>query len=137
MLVIKNYIYPQYKKRMKLISRLTRYLNTCMSLQLHIQSNQDSLILAKNDDILAYFIYYEKKEYPLDNEDQDVEKDQKDLVSKSSDNESIRDGLPRRTPQDRLLGNDLSSSLRKVMFNEQEFLANIPLSNIKYNHLRS
>lgn len=40
------------------------------------------------------------------------------------------------TPQDRLFGIELSSSLRKVKFCEQEFAASILVSNIKYNHSR-
>lgn len=37
MLVIGNYIYPQYGKKIKLTSALIKHLNTCISLQLNIQ----------------------------------------------------------------------------------------------------
>ena len=63
---------------------------------------------------------------------QDIKRDHRDLVGKSSDTESrARVG---HTPQNRLLGSELSSSLREVKFSEQEFLTSTPVSNIKYDH---
>lgn len=59
---------------MKLVSRLIRYLNAYTSLLLHIQLNQNTLISAKDN---------EKEKYPQGNKKQDVEEDQKDLVSKN------------------------------------------------------
>ena len=68
-------------------------------------------------------------------EKQNIEKDYRNLGSKSLDTESYaRDGLAGRTPQAGLLGNKLSSSLREVRFSDQEFATNISVSNIKYNH---
>ena len=63
----KNYIYPKYEKRIKLTNELIRYLNVCISLQLYIQLNRDSLILAKDDNALDYFVHHKKKKYPLSN----------------------------------------------------------------------
>ena len=64
---------------------------------------------------------------------QDIEKDHRDLVDKSSDTGShVR---VERIPQDELLGNGSSSSLRDVRFGEQEFPAGTLVSNIKYDHL--
>ena len=39
-----------------------------------------------------------------------------------------------RTPQDGLLGIELSSSLREVRFSEREFSTSISVSAIKYDH---
>lgn len=47
-------------------------------------------MLAKNDFILDYFMYYDKEEYSLGNKVQDVQEDQEDLVGKSSNSKSIR-----------------------------------------------
>ena len=67
--------------------------------------------------------------------EQNIEKDYRNLGSKSFDTESrARDGLARDTPQAGLLGSKLSSSLRKVRFNDQEFVISTPISSIKYNH---
>lgn len=49
----------------------------------------------------------------------------------------IKNRLLERTPQDALLGNELSSSPREVRFSEQEFSTGITISNIKYHHLES
>lgn len=98
----KNYIYPQFGKRIKSISGLTRYLNACTSLPSRIQPDWDSPMLAENNDVSNYFIYHEEEEYPLGNEKQNVEEDQSALVGKCSDNENVRDILPGHTPQDGL-----------------------------------
>ncbi len=42
--------------------------------------------------------------------------------------------LPGRTPQAGLLGSESSLSLREVWFSDQEFTADTPVCNIKYNH---
>lgn len=86
MLDTKNYLYPQYKKRMKFASGLIRHLNACTDLLLCIQHNQNILILVGND---------KKEEYPQGNKPQVVEEDQKNSASKMSDNESVRDKLVR------------------------------------------
>lgn len=83
MLAIKNYTYPQCRKRTKLTSRLIKHLNACTSQLQGIQPNWNSLILVKNDNILEFFIYHKKNEYPLGNKAHNVEKDQRDLLGKS------------------------------------------------------
>lgn len=47
-----------------------------------------------------------------------MEKDQKDLVGKSSDNESVRNMLSRQILQDRFLTSELSSFSREIKFGE-------------------
>lgn len=49
MLDIRNYLDPQYEKRLKLASRLIRHLNTYKSLPLHIQPNQNTSMPAKDN----------------------------------------------------------------------------------------
>ncbi len=46
-----------------------------------------------------------------------------------------KDDLSGRTPQTGLLGSELSSSLKKIRFSDEEFAADTPVSNIKYYHL--
>ena len=70
----------------------------------------------------------------MGNKGQDIEEDQKDSVSKSSDNESIRDMLPRHTSQNGFLESELSSFLREIRFSKQEFPAGTPVSDIKYDY---
>ena len=71
------------------MGRLTRYMNACTSqiiqqvLLLHIQPEQD---MRKDDNALNNFVPYEDKESTL--EAQDLEKDHKDSVGKSSDTRS-------------------------------------------------
>ena len=68
-------------------------------------------------------------------EEQDIEKDQSNFVSKSLDiGSNTKDDLSEYIPQDRLLASESSSSLRKIRFTEQKFLAGKPVSNIKYHH---
>ena len=42
--------------------------------------------------------------------------------------------MSRCSPQNKLLGNELSSSVREIKFSKQKFPAGIPISNIKYYH---
>ena len=93
-------------------------MNACTSLLLYIQPNRNSLMLAKDNNTSDYFMYYKEEKYPLGNKKQDVEEDQKDLISKSLVNENVRDMLFERTSQDRLLGNELLSFLKEVKFSE-------------------
>lgn len=80
----------------------------------------------------------EKKEkYLRGNKRQDEKEDQKDLVGKSLDNESIRDRLPRCISQDGLFASQSISFLKEVRFSEQKFPAGSFVSNIKYNYRRS
>ena len=137
MLATKNYTYPQYGKKMKSTSGLTRHLNAYTSLPLHILPNRNSPMLAENDDASDYFMHQEEEEYPLGNKKQNVKKDYRDLVGESSDNKRVKKMLLGHTLQDRLLESELSSSLREMRFSEQEFPAYTPISDIKYNHLGS
>ena len=71
-------------------------------------------ILGKDDNLLDNFGPYEdNKSIP---EAQDIESDHKDLVGESSDTESH--AKIRRTPQNGLLGSELSSFPREVRFSE-------------------
>lgn len=45
--------------------------------------------------------------------------------------------LSGRTPQNRLLANELLFSSRLIWFSEKKFLAGKPISDIKYNYRRS
>lgn len=56
---------------MKLINRLTKYLNTYTSLLLCIHCNQNTLILAEDNNTFDYFIYYKGEEYLLGNKSLD------------------------------------------------------------------
>ena len=87
----------------------------------------------ENDNASDNFeVYEDEKSTP---EVQDIEKDYRDLVGKSSDTKSrTRVG---RTPEDGIFRSKLLSSLREIRFSEQEFPASILISNIKYDHLRS
>ena len=69
-------------------------------------------------------------------EEPDIEEDHRNLGGKSLGIGShIKDGLSEYILQTKLFKNELSSSLRKVRFRNQKFATNIPISNIKYNHL--
>ena len=59
------------------------------------------------------------------------------MVDKSSDNKSVRNMLPKYTPQDGLFRSKSSSFFREFRFSEQEFPTGTPVSNIKYDHLGS
>lgn len=59
------------------------------------------------------------------------------MLGKSLNNKIVRNILLRRISQDWFLANKLSSFLREVKFSEQEFFTSIPISNIKYDYLRS
>ena len=96
----------------------------------HIQPKEDMLILGEDDNALDNFGPYKNEEStPVA---QNIKGDHRNLVGKSSDTGSCaRAG---RTLQDGLLGNESSSFLREVRFSEQEFSADIPVFNIKYDH---
>ena len=137
MLSTRVYPCPGCGKRMKSTSRFTKYMNSCTSqiiqhvLLRHMQPEQYVSMPGKNDNASDKFRLYEDEESIP--EAQDREEDHRHLVGESSDTGSR--ARARRTPQDRLPGNELSSSLREVRFSEQEFSAGIPVSNIKYDHL--
>ena len=66
---------------------------------------------------------------------QNIKKDHRNLVGKSSDTGSC--ARVRRTPQDKLLKSELSLSLRDIRFSKQEFPADTLVSHIKYDYPRS
>lgn len=103
---------------MKSSSRLIKHLNICINLPLYIQPNRDSFILVEDNNASDYFMYYDEKKYLLDNKKQDIKKDQKNLINKSSDSKSVKNMLFRHTHQNGLLANELSLSLKEVQFNK-------------------
>ena len=124
-------------KRMKSTYKLTNNINTCTSQQvfsIHMQPEQDMLILGEDNNVSENFGPHKDDK----SEEQDIEGDHRNLVGKRSDIEShVKDGLLGRTPQDGLLANKLSASLKEVRFSKQEFLTSKPVSDIKYPHFAS
>lgn len=94
-------------------------------------------MLAEDNNASDYFIYYNKKKYPLGNKKKDIREDQRHLVGESSDNKNVKNMLPRCTSQDELFASKLLFFLKEIWFNKQKFFASIPVSNIKYNHPKS
>lgn len=93
-------------------------------------------ISGKNGYISNNFGSYENEKFTL--EVQNIKRDYRNLVGKSSDTESrAKKSLLGRTPQDELLGSELLSSLGEIKFSEQEFPVGILVSNIKYHFSRS
>ena len=131
-MAIKNYLYPGYRKRLKSIYGHTRHMNMYTShqvLPIRMQPQQNTPISGKK----ANFGPHEDEKSIL--QEQDIERDHKNLGGKSSDPENrARDGLARHTLQTGLFGIELSSSLREIRFSDQEFAAGIFIFNIKYNH---
>lgn len=92
------------------------------------------LILGEDNNTLENFELYEDEKSIL--EKQDIKRDLKNLVNKSSDTGSCtRDGLSERTPKARLFANNLSLASRKFRFSKREFSAGKPVLDIKYYHL--
>ncbi len=91
-------------------------------------------MLTEDNNTSDHFIYHKEEEYPLGNERQEIRENQRNL-GQSSDNESLKNILPRYTPQAGLLRSQSSSSLWEVRFIDQEFAVGTPVFNIKYNHL--
>lgn len=103
---------------------------------IHIQLNQNIPMPREDNNALENFVPHKDKKSIL--EKQDIKKDYRDLIGKSSDTRShARDDLSRCTPQNRFLANELLSSLRKIKFNEQEFSIGKFVSDIKYHYLDS
>ena len=83
-----------------------------------------------------YFESHKDKKYILD--EQDIEKDYIDSVSKSSDTGNrARNCLSGRTSKNELFVNESSSSLIEVRFGKQDLPADKLISDIKYHHLYS
>lgn len=58
------------------------------------------------------------------------------MVGKSLDTGSrVKNNLSKHIPQDKLFISESLSFLREIRFHEQEFFAEIPISNIKYYDL--
>ena len=96
------------------------------SIRMQPKQLEDTPILKADNNASENFGPHEDKESPL--EEQDIEED------KSLDTENqARDSLSGYTLQAELLGSKLLSSLREVRFNDQEFVTNTSVSNIKYN----
>ncbi len=135
-MVTRNDPCPGCEKRMKSTYELTRHMNTCISQQvlpLRMLTKQDTPILGEDNNTPGNLGPHEDEESIL--EEQDIERDHRNLVGESSDTGSrARDGLSGRTPQAGLLGSESSSSLKEVRFNDPEFIAGTLVSNIKYNH---
>ena len=70
--------------------------------------------------------------------EQDIEQDDRNLVSKRLDSEShIKNGLSRYIAQDVLLASELSSFLTEVIFHKHDFLPDKAVLDIKYYQLGS
>lgn len=105
----RNYPCFQYEKKMRSTSKLTRYMNTYIRpinqlvLRRRIQPEQYILIAGENDNLSENFEFH-KDEKPALGEP-DIEEDDLDLTSKSSDTKSrtgnmllectLQAGLPR------------------------------------------
>ena len=126
-------------KRMKSRGGLTRHMNSCMSQIIQqiaptrMQPKQDMPIPGEDDNSSDNFRLYEDE--GCTPEAQNIERDHRNSVGKSSDTRSR--ARVRHTPQDGLLGSELSLSLSEVRFIEQEFSAGTPVFNIKYDYPRS
>lgn len=86
------------KKKMKLTTRLIRYLNVYINLLLYIQYNYNIPILIDNNDELDYSIWYKKKKYSLNNKEYNSKKEQRDLIDKRLENDYIRNLLLKYIP---------------------------------------
>lgn len=58
MLAIRNYMHPQYGKRMKLTSRLIMHLSTYICLLLYIHNEWDNSKLAEDNYASNYFMHH-------------------------------------------------------------------------------
>lgn len=68
-------------------------------------------------------------------EEQKIEKDHKNLIGKSLNTEShAKNGLLRRTFQNKLLASELSLFFGEVKFNKQQFSVSKHVSDIKYHY---
>lgn len=118
---------------MKLIYRLIKYMNTCISQQvfsIHMQPKYEHIpiLLRDNENISKNFWPHEYKEFSL--KEQDIEEDHWNFVAKSSDIRSCaKDNFSGYTLQAGLLRNKLSLFLKKVRYSDQEFAVGISISN--------
>ena len=130
----RNYTCPGCAKRLKSSHELIKYINTCTSHEvffIHMQPKKDNPIPREKEN----FGPFEDEKLTL--EEQHIEGDYRNSGSKNLDIEShARDDLAECTPQAGLFRSKSSLFLKKIWFCDQEFAADILVSNIKYNHLR-
>ena len=101
-----------------------------------MKPKQDMSMLEEDNNISDNFGLYKDEKFI--SEAQNIERNHRDLVSKSSDTRShARNKLLECTFQDGLLRSKSSSSLIEVKFSKQDIPTSIPISNIKYHHPRS
>lgn len=82
-----------------------------------MQPKQDMLIAGEDNNVSDNFNTYLNKKFILD--EQDIEKNYKDLVDKNVDTQSCtRDELLKYTSQDRFLVYELSLFLKEIKFSE-------------------
>ena len=124
---------------MKLTNRLIKHINPCISqfiqqvFLIFMPPKQDTPMLRENDNTLENFVPYKDKESTIEN--QEIEKDHRDLVGKSFDIRSCtKDCLSGHIPQARLFASELLSFLKEVKIGKQEFPADKFILEIKYHH---
>ena len=112
----KNNLCLKCEKRLKSIHKLIKHINTCMNYQvfpIYMQPKQNTPIPGEEENLGPY----ENEKLTL--EEDDIEKDYRNLEDKSLDIKShARDGLAGCIPQTRLFKSKSSLSLRKVKFSD-------------------
>lgn len=87
--------------------------------------------MEKNDDGSENFGLYKDENFIL--KEQDIEKNCRDLIGKSSNNRSrAKDGLLGCIPQNKLYVSEWLLILKEVSFGKQKFFVSKPVSEIKY-----
>ena len=124
MLSTRIYSYSECEKRMKLTSGFTKHMNVYRNhfirqvLPICMQFKTDTLMPREDDDALKNFGLYRNEESIL--KEQEMEKNYRDLVSKSLDTEiRARDGFLGHTLQARLFASRLSSFSKEVRFRKR------------------
>lgn len=114
-------------------------MNICISsmsqkiLPIHIQPEQNTPMAEEDDHSLDNFGSYKDEKQVL--ERQNVEKDNINSISKSSDTENCAENmLSMLKSHDKPLRSESLSFLGEIGFNDQKFAASTPISNIKYNY---
>lgn len=98
-----------------------------------MQPKQDISISGKNENISENFGFYKNEKSLL--EEQDIEKDHRNLIGKRLDIENYAfNSLSEYISQDKLFASELLLFLRDVRFSKQEFFIDISVSDIKYHH---
>lgn len=90
--------------------------------------------MGKNDNALEKLGPYEDNKSTL--KEQNIERDHRNLMNKTLDSANqAKDGLLKRTFQNKFLASELPVFLREVRFNKQEFPADKLVLYIKYLYL--